>query len=187
MTTKKLSRDYESLEKAKPRAIRHSQHQEELAIIKPFVFFESILKRYCKLSNLSITIEPCFRALTQDLIIIRVIDGRYAATDPLREYCKIETSLTNQRTWIISDFPTVPKGTKSPYRIEVETKVTGIKFGNILCYLKIVPTFFYSNRAEQPSKVTVQELKDGSLSVPVVTNKLFRAQSAIQSVTRTIA
>ncbi|QLT57526.1 putative movement protein [Cucurbit cytorhabdovirus 1] len=187
MTTKKLSKDYESLEKSRPRAIRHLQHQEELAIIKPFAFFDSILKRYCRLSTLSITVEPCFRALSHDLLIIRIVDGRYQPSNPLREYCRIDTSVTDSRTWVISDFPTVPKGTASPYRIEIESKIEGIKFGETICYLRIIPSFFYTNRAEQPSKVTVKEMIAGELRDPVSKETLFRVKSSISSVSRTVA
>ncbi|DAF42317.1 TPA_asm: P3 [Bemisia tabaci-associated virus 1] len=186
MTTKSVDKEYNSLEKSKPRAIRHKQHQEELVIIKPFAFFDSILKRYCKLSSLTITIEPCFRALTQEKLTIRVVDGRYNITDPLREYCKIETSATESHTWIISDFPTVPKSAPSPYRVEIETKVSGVKFGQILCYMRIIPTFFYTNRSEQPSKVSVQEVSDGELKTPVTKETLFRSNSSIRTVHRTI-
>lgn len=137
--------------------LMYQQHQESLKISKPFSFLQ-IGRRFSVLSSLSLSFEPAFRTLTSGTISLSIKDKRRQEGDPLEKYLTLTIPLTETRDLIITDFPTIDRSISSPYLIEIDIKASGIKFNQVVGYLRLVPHFLYTNTSSLPEKVTVREL-----------------------------
>lgn len=132
----------------------YHQHQEELSISQKFALAR-FTKKFCYLSSCSITVIPAFHSLTKGKLTLDLVDTRRQQEDPLQSYITLMFPLCQQKTVTLSDFPTVSTKVIEPYRLKVKIEVTGIKFGQIVAYLKLTPAFVYTNSISLPKELTI--------------------------------